>query len=162
MPLERREENLLRWMEAQIANNKIPIYRECRGSWRPGFLVEDALDENGTTFGNYRITEINARFPFNAFIYGTVAYEGLQDMGVGMNGLKCAADLVKVKISAIILQGWLKRQANSLLTLSSYLMEPSAFSGQEFHCTFSRAKKQVWTSICFFTLFNSGLALYPD
>ncbi|KAI9646634.1 hypothetical protein NHQ30_004630 [Ciborinia camelliae] len=92
MPLEEKEEDLLRWMEIQVANNKIPKYDECRGSWRPDFLVEDTIDGNGTKLENYRITEINARFSFNAFILGTIAHESLQDMGVGSNGLKCATD----------------------------------------------------------------------
>ncbi|KAF7893594.1 uncharacterized protein EAF02_001132 [Botrytis sinoallii] len=91
MPLEPREEQLLRWLEAQIINNKIPMYRECRGSWRPDFLVEDALDANGMTVENYRITEINARFSFNAFLHSILAYEGLEETGAGRNGLRCAA-----------------------------------------------------------------------
>ncbi|KAF5879014.1 uncharacterized protein Bfra_006219 [Botrytis fragariae] len=96
MPLEPREEHLLRWMEAQIADNKIPLYRDRRGSWRPDFLVEDVIDENGMTVENYRITEINARFSFNGFILSAIAYESLQDMGIGRNGLRYAADPTKI------------------------------------------------------------------
>ncbi|KAM0145449.1 hypothetical protein ACHAPC_010535 [Botrytis cinerea] len=96
MPLEKQEEELLQWMETQVVSKKLPIYRECRGSWRPDFLVEDVLDETGVSVENYRITEINARFSFNAFILGTIAHEGLQDMGVGSNGLKCATDPVEL------------------------------------------------------------------
>ncbi|KAF7958169.1 hypothetical protein EAE96_003730 [Botrytis aclada] len=96
MPLEPREEHLLCWMEAQIADNKLPLYRDRRGSWRPDFLVEDVIDENGMTVENYRITEINARFSFNGFILGAVAYEGLQDMGIERNGLRYAADPTKI------------------------------------------------------------------
>ncbi|TGO83537.1 hypothetical protein BPOR_0630g00060 [Botrytis porri] len=96
MPLERKEENLLRWMEAQIMENKLPMYRECRGSWRPDFLVEDVLDNNGMAVENYRITEINARFSFNGFILTAIACEGLQDMGIGKNGLRCATDPTKI------------------------------------------------------------------
>jgi hypothetical protein len=85
-------------MEEQVANKKLPMYRKCRGSWRPDFLVEEALDETGRTVERYCITEINARFSFNAFILGTIAHEGLQDMGVGSNALKCATDPVEVRI----------------------------------------------------------------
>ncbi|PQE31823.1 taurine catabolism dioxygenase protein [Rutstroemia sp. NJR-2017a WRK4] len=92
MPLEKREEDLLQWMEERVATKELPVYRECRGSWRPDFLVEGALDETGRAVERFRITEINARFSFNAFIIGTIANEGLQDMGVGSNGLQCATD----------------------------------------------------------------------
>ncbi|KAJ5598164.1 hypothetical protein N7537_008248 [Penicillium hordei] len=96
MPLEKQEEDLLRWIDDQVSKNKILRYRECRGSWRPDFLVEDKMDENGRKMENFRITEINARFSFNAFVLGTLAHEGLQDMGVGHNGLKCATDPAKL------------------------------------------------------------------
>ncbi|RAL61473.1 hypothetical protein DID88_009402 [Monilinia fructigena] len=49
MPLEKQEEELLQWMENQVVSKKLPMYRECRGSWRPDFLVEDVLDETGVT-----------------------------------------------------------------------------------------------------------------
>ncbi|PQE22029.1 taurine catabolism dioxygenase protein [Rutstroemia sp. NJR-2017a BBW] len=104
MPLEKREEDLLQWMEERVATKELPIYRECRGSWRPDFLVEDALDETGRAVERFRITEINARFSFNAFVIGTIANEGLQDMGVGSNGLKCATDPKEVGTLIIICQ----------------------------------------------------------
>jgi hypothetical protein len=44
----------------------------------------------------FRITEINARFSFNAFILGMLAHEGLRDMGVGGNGLELATNPEKV------------------------------------------------------------------
>ncbi|TGO14979.1 hypothetical protein BTUL_0046g00710 [Botrytis tulipae] len=103
MPLERQEESLLRWMEAQVIDKKLPMYRECRGSWRPDFLVEDMLDENGEAVENYRITEINARFSFNAFFHAIFACEGLEDMGAGINGLRCATDPTKLLDGAISL-----------------------------------------------------------
>ncbi|ATZ47697.1 hypothetical protein BCIN_03g00090 [Botrytis cinerea B05.10] len=103
MPLEPQEEQLLRWIETQIINNKFPIYRECRGSWRPDFLVEDVLGENGIAVENYRITEINARFSFNGFLHSILAYEALEDMGAGKNGLRCAANPRKLLDGAISL-----------------------------------------------------------
>ncbi|ESZ90463.1 hypothetical protein SBOR_9157 [Sclerotinia borealis F-4128] len=96
MPLKKQEEDLLQWMEEQVVSKKLPMYRECRGSWRPDFLVEDVIDDMGEAVENYRITEINARFSFNAFILGTIAHEGLQDIGVGSNGLKCATDPIEL------------------------------------------------------------------
>lgn len=123
-------------MEAQIAANKLPMYRKCRGSWRPDFLVEDSVDENGMIYENYRITEINARFSFNAFILGTLAHEALQDMGLGNNGLKCATDPVEVMILETISQPRSEFLREYLLTLRSYSMERSAYSIRGFHCTY--------------------------
>lgn len=50
------------------------------------------MGEDGTAIEHFRITEVNARFCFNAFILGTLAHEGLRDMGVGGNGLKLATN----------------------------------------------------------------------
>ncbi|KAM0081490.1 hypothetical protein ACKRZS_006343 [Fusarium odoratissimum] len=72
MPLEDKEEELLQWIEGQVMIGNLPQFSQCRGSWRPDFLVED----NGEREENYCITEINARFSFNGFmheVYGQAA-----------------------------------------------------------------------------------------
>ncbi|KAJ4069925.1 hypothetical protein NW756_002251 [Fusarium oxysporum] len=65
MPLEDKEEELLQWIEGQVMIGNLPQFSQCRGSWRPDFLVED----NGERKENYCITEINARFSFNGFMH---------------------------------------------------------------------------------------------
>ncbi|RYC89809.1 hypothetical protein BFJ63_vAg7466 [Fusarium oxysporum f. sp. narcissi] len=65
MPLEDKEEELLQWIEGQVMIGNLPQFSQCRGSWRPDFLVED----NGEREENYCITEINTRFSFNGFMH---------------------------------------------------------------------------------------------
>ncbi|KAI1035213.1 hypothetical protein LB504_005808 [Fusarium proliferatum] len=65
MPLEAKEEELLQWIEGQVIIGNLPQFSQCRGSWRPDFLVED----NSEREENYCITEINARFSFNGFMH---------------------------------------------------------------------------------------------
>ncbi|KAF5641773.1 multidrug transporter [Fusarium tjaetaba] len=72
MPLEAKEEELLQWIESQVLVGNLPQFSQCRGSWRPDFLVEDSSEREE----NHCITEINARFSFNGFMheaYGQVA-----------------------------------------------------------------------------------------
>ncbi|KAF5538989.1 multidrug transporter [Fusarium phyllophilum] len=66
MPLEAKEEELLQWIEGQVTIGNLPQFSQCRGSWRPDFLVED----NSEREENYCITEINTRFSFNGFMHG--------------------------------------------------------------------------------------------
>ncbi|KAK2924325.1 hypothetical protein FoTM2_016483 [Fusarium oxysporum f. sp. vasinfectum] len=53
------------WIEGQVMIGNLPQFSQCRGSWRPDFLVED----NGEREENYCITEINACFSFNGFMH---------------------------------------------------------------------------------------------
>ncbi|KIL93861.1 hypothetical protein FAVG1_02423 [Fusarium avenaceum] len=72
MPLNKGEEALLKWLDDQVKAGELPPASGRLGSWRPDFLVED----DDSKEENYRITEINARYPFNAFmhvIYGQQA-----------------------------------------------------------------------------------------
>ncbi|CAJ0546685.1 Ff.00g013120.m01.CDS01 [Fusarium sp. VM40] len=72
MPLNEDEEDLLKWLDDQVKSGELPPASERLGSWRPDFLVED----DDFKEENYRITEINARYSFNAFmhvIYGQQA-----------------------------------------------------------------------------------------
>ncbi|KAL4786817.1 Clavaminate synthase-like protein [Aspergillus varians] len=89
MPLEAEEEGLLRWMDSQ-GPDVIPPFAQRLGSWRPDFLVEE--DSAGKE--NIRITEINARFPFNGFMHLAYGVQALADLGVcgAGNGLVGAAD----------------------------------------------------------------------
>ncbi|KAH7136899.1 hypothetical protein B0J13DRAFT_506644 [Dactylonectria estremocensis] len=82
MPLDKREEELLQWLEGQVMCGNLNKFPACLGSWRPDFLVEDNPDDTAAR-ENIRITEINARFSFNGFMhqaYGQQAL-GVFDMG---------------------------------------------------------------------------------
>ncbi|KAG5795803.1 hypothetical protein H9Q69_005126 [Fusarium xylarioides] len=65
MPLEAKEEELLQWIEGQVTIGNLPQFSQCRGSWRPDFLMEDNIERQE----NYCITEVNARFSFNGFMH---------------------------------------------------------------------------------------------
>lgn len=98
MPLEKEEEDLLRWLDAQVSQGNLRKFSECMGSWRPDFLVENhRSSQHGTVVEeNFTITEINARFSFNGFmheVYGQQALdEALQDTSVRAMGLISATD----------------------------------------------------------------------
>ncbi|RSL83203.1 hypothetical protein CEP51_004630 [Fusarium floridanum] len=82
MPLEKEEEEILRWVDSQVSCGNIAPFSKCRGSWRPDFLVED--DEMREE--NYRITEINARFSFNGFMHVAYGQEALNRSLPGGSG----------------------------------------------------------------------------
>jgi hypothetical protein len=84
MPLEREEEELLRWLKKQESIGNLCPFKDCLGSWRPDFLVEEhRCPESGTLVDeNFVITEINARFSFNGYmheIYGQRAIDKALD-----------------------------------------------------------------------------------
>ncbi|THC88398.1 hypothetical protein EYZ11_012158 [Aspergillus tanneri] len=97
MPLESKEEDLLQWMDAQVPH-LLPLYKECLGSWRPDFLIElDNRQGDLPTLENFRISEINARFSFNGFMFLAYGQQALQNIGIcdGSNGVIGAADPTK-------------------------------------------------------------------
>ncbi|KAH8126000.1 hypothetical protein FP744_10006197 [Trichoderma asperellum] len=96
MPLELIEEGLLQYVEHQSAAGALPQYTERKGSWRPDFLVEDIQCADGTVYENFRITEINARFPFNAFMHAVFGHTALEDKGMARYGLVPATTPMKV------------------------------------------------------------------
>ncbi|KAF4336264.1 multidrug transporter [Fusarium beomiforme] len=71
MPLEEKEEELLKWIDSQVKAGNMSPFSQCRGSWRPDFLVED----NAEREENYCVTEINARFAFNGFMHEAYGQE---------------------------------------------------------------------------------------
>ncbi|KAK6859078.1 hypothetical protein PG995_004931 [Apiospora arundinis] len=74
MPLEKGEEDILKWIDDQVSHDSIAKYRHCLGSWRPDFLVH--MDANGKE--RFQITEINARFPFNGLMHWAYGQAVLQ------------------------------------------------------------------------------------
>ncbi|CAH0055509.1 unnamed protein product [Clonostachys solani] len=97
MPLEKDEEELLKWLDQQVLLGNLPPFAERLGSWRPDFLVEDhTCSQTGSIVENFRVTEINARFSFNGFMheaYGQHAVnKALSDAGARELGLVSATD----------------------------------------------------------------------
>ncbi|KAI1409892.1 hypothetical protein F5Y13DRAFT_181745 [Hypoxylon sp. FL1857] len=95
MPLEKEEDDLLRWLEEQAPRDKVQKYSACRGSWRPDFLVEEHKRSDGVVAERFRITEINARFSFNGFMHAAYGQEALDNMGLGDSGLASATSATK-------------------------------------------------------------------
>ncbi|KAJ5836572.1 hypothetical protein N7447_002598 [Penicillium robsamsonii] len=81
MPLQPREEKLLRWLDSQETGDIRP-FKECMGSWRPDFLVEEPVDLTNGCVENFRICEINARFSWNGYMLSALGQKALLDMGI--------------------------------------------------------------------------------
>ncbi|OTA95928.1 hypothetical protein M434DRAFT_19999 [Hypoxylon sp. CO27-5] len=96
MPLEKKEEELLQWLEGQISHGRAQKYSRCRGSWRPDFLVEEHKTSAGKPVENFRIMEINARFSFNLYMHAAHGHEALRNMGLGATGLVGGIDSEKL------------------------------------------------------------------
>ncbi|OTB04745.1 hypothetical protein M426DRAFT_320605 [Hypoxylon sp. CI-4A] len=93
MPLEKEEEELLQWLDSQVSCGNLRDFSECRGSWRPDFLVDDGTSSLGdTVIEKFRITEINARFSFNGFMHEAYGQRALDDMDLAADGLVSATD----------------------------------------------------------------------
>ncbi|KAH7125922.1 hypothetical protein EDB81DRAFT_663481 [Dactylonectria macrodidyma] len=95
MPLDKREEELLQWLETQVSCGKLDKFPACQGSWRPDFLVEDNPDSSDA-MENFRITEINARFCFNGFMHQAYGQQALGDLVSGAATLADATDAEKI------------------------------------------------------------------
>ncbi|KAI0448763.1 hypothetical protein F5B21DRAFT_509847 [Xylaria acuta] len=96
MPLEREEEDLLKWLEDQVSRGNLKKYPACSGSWRPDFLIEDRTGGQKTAVENFLITEINGRFSFNGAIHLAYGQEALDEMS--LEGLKLASTATSVQI----------------------------------------------------------------
>ncbi|KAJ5641479.1 hypothetical protein N7490_005479 [Penicillium lividum] len=92
MPLEKKEEELLRWLDGRL-----PEYRHFRGSWRPDFVVaKNSCAEPGAPIETFQITEINARFPFNGLLHQVYGQDALGLIEDGHNGLTAGTNTGKV------------------------------------------------------------------
>lgn len=87
----------MQYVERQSAAGLLPPYAERKGSWRPDFLVEDIRCADGTVQENFRITEINARFSFNAYMHAVFGHTALEDTGMARYGLVPATTPKKVQ-----------------------------------------------------------------
>ncbi|KAL8949752.1 MAG: hypothetical protein Q9222_004168 [Ikaeria aurantiellina] len=74
MPLQRDEEELLKWMNT-LEDSRLPPYRKCQGSWKPDFLLD-----NTRPYAGFQICEINSRFPFNGFLHTAFSQQAYMEM----------------------------------------------------------------------------------
>ncbi|KAJ6787659.1 hypothetical protein PWT90_09710 [Aphanocladium album] len=96
MPLPVKEEQLLQWIDEQQDLGRIRDFSACQGSWRPDFLIEEVHTKNGIRTENFRISEINARFPFNGSMHVYYGSSVFEDMNMGQSGLRAATDGAQV------------------------------------------------------------------
>ncbi|PVH98974.1 hypothetical protein DM02DRAFT_643318 [Periconia macrospinosa] len=87
MPLSEEEEDLLKWVEDQTVSGTMCPYNECRGSWRPDFLV----DSEGNEGEIFKVTEINARFVFNGAMHLYYGQKALNESLATENNMVCGA-----------------------------------------------------------------------
>lgn len=105
MPLAKEEEELLQWLDGQVLQGNLSPFSECRGSWRPDFLIQDnsvassdegSLDREASEV--FCISEINARFSFNGLLFEAYGQEALDEMGLKDHGLASATKSDKVSL----------------------------------------------------------------
>ncbi|KAK1149717.1 hypothetical protein N8T08_005271 [Aspergillus melleus] len=85
MPLERNEENFLRWINQLTERKLFPAYEGHQGNWRPDFLLPKDRD-------GFQICEINSRFPSNGIDMTAMIYKSLDDSKIKPPSLEVAAD----------------------------------------------------------------------
>jgi hypothetical protein len=83
MPLEKHEEDLLRWIEGP-GSKLVPRFDDRYGLWRTDYLIE----KDAAGVESARICEINARIPFNGFWMVGLHEEATKHLGAGTNGFK--------------------------------------------------------------------------
>ncbi|KAL8942521.1 MAG: hypothetical protein Q9216_001622 [Gyalolechia sp. 2 TL-2023] len=74
MPLEPHEEEIPEWM-SRLDDRVMPLYRNCQGSWRPDFLLDNRYSQGG-----FQICEINSRFPFNGLLHTAFLQQAYLEM----------------------------------------------------------------------------------
>jgi hypothetical protein len=87
MPLEKHEEDLLRWIDGP-GSELIPRFGDRYGMWRTDYLIEN--DAAGGEAA--RICEINARIPYNGFWMAGLHEEATKQLGAGTKGFNLLND----------------------------------------------------------------------
>ncbi|KAI9370876.1 hypothetical protein BJX61DRAFT_544186 [Aspergillus egyptiacus] len=86
MPLERQEEDLLRWIHSLTEEKLFPAYAGHQGNWRPDFLLP-ANEVDG-----FKVCEINSRFPSNGMDLNARVYKALDNSETKPLDLAVASD----------------------------------------------------------------------
>ncbi|KAH6951991.1 hypothetical protein DER45DRAFT_605913 [Fusarium avenaceum] len=93
MPLEPRVEKLLRWVAQGSEEGKIKPYKGNQGNLRPDILVPDTGIHASPQF---KVCEINGRFPIAFLHYAAIAYQALSESTWNDPLLRPAADHKKL------------------------------------------------------------------
>ncbi|KID85221.1 Aerobactin siderophore biosynthesis, IucA/IucC [Metarhizium guizhouense ARSEF 977] len=93
MPLEPRVEKLLRWIDEGSDKGLVRGYKGHQGNLRPDMLIL-AAEEHAVP--QFRVCEINGRFPINYLHYAASAYEALASLPWRIPLLKPATDYTKL------------------------------------------------------------------
>lgn len=87
-----------KWLELQVSLGNLADYSQCQGSWRPDFMVEQIeIGQGEDPLENFRVTEINARFPFNGFMHEAYGQMALDSIDLEHCGLMSATDGQEVR-----------------------------------------------------------------
>ncbi|KID98388.1 Aerobactin siderophore biosynthesis, IucA/IucC, partial [Metarhizium majus ARSEF 297] len=96
MPLEPRVEKLLRWIDEGSDKGLVRGYKGLQGNLRPDMLIL-AAEEHAVP--QFRVCEINGRFPINYLHHAASAYEALAGLPWRIPLLKPATDYTKLRDS---------------------------------------------------------------
>ncbi|PVH78482.1 hypothetical protein DL98DRAFT_550048 [Cadophora sp. DSE1049] len=94
MPLEPRTEDLLKWIDKGTGEGFIQPYKGHQGNLRPDILIPDTYDDHGLP--QFRICEINGRFPISFLHNAASAYEAMTGLGLKTPLLAPATDHKKL------------------------------------------------------------------
>ncbi|EXU99069.1 hypothetical protein X797_007792 [Metarhizium robertsii] len=96
MPLEPRVEKLLRWIDEGSDKGLVRGYKGHQGNLRPDMLI---LADEEHAVPQFRVCEINGRFPINFLHFVASAYEALASLPWSVPLLKPATDYTKLRDS---------------------------------------------------------------
>ena len=71
-----------------------------KGNWRPDYLLEQTVLQDGTSLENPRVCEINARLPWNALIAIPYMAKGFEALGIAKGGLQPAMRFVGAPLNS--------------------------------------------------------------
>jgi hypothetical protein len=89
MPFEPRVETLLRWVAQGSEEGNIKPYKGNQGNLRPDILIPDT---GGYASPQFKVCEINGRFPISFLHYAAISYQALSEATWNDPLIKPAAD----------------------------------------------------------------------
>ncbi|KAB5583168.1 hypothetical protein GE09DRAFT_946910 [Coniochaeta sp. 2T2.1] len=87
MPLRATEDKLLRWV-CGPGSAVVPPFRDRQGNWRPDYLTEKVTLPDGSVTEGIKVCEINARFPWNAFVILPHTAQVMQEINFVKSGMR--------------------------------------------------------------------------
>ncbi|KAJ4141782.1 hypothetical protein NW768_000999 [Fusarium equiseti] len=89
MPLDRQVEKVLRWVARGSKEGRIKPYKDNQGNLRPDILIPEM---NGYEVPEFKLCEINARFPENYLLFTASSYQALASDDWNDPSIKPATD----------------------------------------------------------------------